>query len=104
MRGRRAAMVAALEDGPLLRRVYGIEVTVRPEEVTLAIEDSTGDHLDALFSAVQAAWASLQTPERLGTGDSTVASEGWIADPALALPDRAAPSAPRAPAGAGRGA
>ena len=52
---------------------------------TLA-DDHTGDQLDALLCAVQAAWAHLQGPDNFGMPPDTDSLEGWIADPHVDSP------------------
>lgn len=56
---------------------YGMTVTASP---ALA-EDPTGDHLDALLCAIQAAWAWSKRDHQYGMPDGTDSLEGWIADP-----------------------
>ena len=46
-------------------------------------EDPTGDQLDALICAIQAAWAWTMKAQRYGAPEGADALEGWIADPAL---------------------
>ena len=44
-------------------------------------EDPTGDQLDALLCAVQAAWAWRNRDKRYGAPDEVDPLEGWIAGP-----------------------
>ena len=44
-------------------------------------DDPTGDQLDALLCAIQAAWAWRNRKENFGTPLNTDSLEGWIADP-----------------------
>lgn len=61
---------------------YGLRVAA-PRSLAA---DATGDHLDALLCAVQAAWAWTHRDTGFGMPPSTDPLEGWIADPALADP------------------
>ena len=78
---RRAIMEALLERG--LAEPYGVEVQGTQDQEVL-IEDATGDHLDALLCAVQAAWASRNGPPNFGLPAPICPTEGCIADPACA--------------------
>ena len=73
----RRELLQSIIGGALLSE-YGF--TVRAAE-TLA-DDPTGDHLDALLCAVQAAWAWTQRHEDFGMPADVDLLEGWIADPA----------------------
>ncbi|WPL17538.1 hypothetical protein Thiowin_02563 [Thiorhodovibrio winogradskyi] len=75
----RRALLAAILDGAT-RSAYGLEVTA-PAHLA---DDPSGDHLDALLCAIQAAWAWTQWAD--GAGQLTLPRmidplEGWIADP-----------------------
>jgi hypothetical protein len=61
---------------------YGIAVHVGPAQVAEALGDGSGDTLDALLAAVQAAWAARQP--NFGVPAGVDPGEGWVADPALA--------------------
>ena len=56
---------------------YGLVVTA-PQSLC---DDPTGDHLDALLCAVQAAWAWSLREENYGRPENSDPLEGWIADP-----------------------
>ena len=58
---------------------YGIRV-VNPRNVDF-VTDPTGDRLDALLCAVQAAWAWRSGPPNFGLLAPICPTEGWIADP-----------------------
>ena len=45
-------------------------------------EDPSGDQLDALLCAIQAAWTWTQRKNGFGAPQDTDPLEGWIADPA----------------------
>jgi hypothetical protein len=57
---------------------YGIRVVA---DSSLA-DDPSGDQLDALLCAIQAAWAWTQRGNRFGVPLNIDTLEGWIADPA----------------------
>jgi hypothetical protein len=59
---------------------YGLRVEVSRN----LADDPTGDQLDALLCAVQAAWAWTMREFHYGAPRDADALEGWIADPTLA--------------------
>jgi len=59
---------------------FGFEVVA---DSSLA-DDPTGDQLDALLCAIQAAWAWTKRDENYGAPPDVDPIEGWIADPSLA--------------------
>ena len=63
--------------------LYGIQVQ-GTEDHGVLIEDATGDHLDALLCAVQAAWAWRNGPPNFGLSAPICPTEGCIADPTCA--------------------
>jgi hypothetical protein len=58
---------------------YGIQV----EASRCLAEDPTGDQLDALLCAIQAAWAWRERHHNFGLPDEVDKLEGWILDPCL---------------------
>ncbi|MGB6327016.1 MAG: DUF429 domain-containing protein, partial [Methylocella sp.] len=63
---------------------YGFNVMA---DASLA-EDPSGDRLDALLCAVQAAWSWTQREKGFGAPRNVDPLEGWIADPqCLAFPN-----------------
>ena len=76
-----------------LRARYGIEI----EAPDLIAEDPTGDHLDALLCAIQAAWAWMNRMNRYGTPLSVDPLEGWIADPTVSCKEALKRSSCNAP-------
>ena len=75
-RDARFGILRALTGGELAAR-YGITVEADDPEL---VDDPTGDSLDALLCAVQAAWA-WRNRERLFASSGVGPTEGWIADP-----------------------
>ena len=69
--------IMAMICGAQLRDAYGITVSA-PQVLA---EDPTGDQLDSLLCAIQAAWAYSQGPNKFGMPSDTDSLEGWIADP-----------------------
>lgn len=65
--------------GESLNVQYGIEVEA-PDSLC---EDPTGDHIDALLCAIQAAWAWKNRANNFGAPLSVDPLEGWIADPTV---------------------
>ncbi|MGQ9888245.1 MAG: DUF429 domain-containing protein [Aggregatilineales bacterium] len=64
---------------------YGVRVALAQGVAELAADDPTGDHLDALICALQAAWSWLQREQNWGFPVDTDKLEGWIADPTLCV-------------------
>lgn len=63
--------------------VYGFAVRLGEAQAEGLVGDATGDSLDALLCAVQAAWAYAQRERGYGIPGDCDADEGWIVDPAL---------------------
>ncbi|UVC12129.1 DUF429 domain-containing protein [Rhizobium sp. TH2] len=77
----RYEMLRLLQGGSALH-IYGFAVKA-PE---LIAYDPGADHLDALFCAIQAAWAWKQRTDRFGAPSNVDTLEGWIADPTFRNP------------------
>ncbi len=75
-----ALLSARLED------IYGFRVILCDVLAQAMVEDGTGDMLDALMCAVQAAWAYTQRSQGYGIPVWADALEGWIVDPAISMP------------------
>jgi hypothetical protein len=74
----RRELLLKILDGALLQS-YGLEVQA-PKSLA---DDPSGDQLDALLCAIQAAWAWRLREKGFGAPQSVDSLEGWIADPAL---------------------
>jgi len=74
----RKQIITGIRDGALEQH-YGIAVTA-PSSLA---DDSTGDSLDALLCAIQAAWAWTRREDNFGAPMDMDPREGWIADPML---------------------
>ena len=72
----RLQMLQAISDG-VLETAYGLKVKA---PLDLA-DDPSGDSLDALLCAVQAAWSWTQRRNNYGEPEGSDTLEGWIADP-----------------------
>lgn len=72
----RHRILAAITSGRLAND-YGLTVTA---PATLA-DDPSGDALDALLCAIQAAWAWTRKAQNFGAPSNSDPLEGWIADP-----------------------
>jgi hypothetical protein len=72
----RCEILRKITDGACLAE-YGLRV-IAPESLT---DDPSGDELDALLCAIQAAWAWNQRENSFGMHSETASLEGWIADP-----------------------
>jgi len=78
----RADIIQALS-GRDVRGIYGVNVELSEAQCELIVADKSGDRLDALLCAVQAAWAWRQQGARFGCPVDVDPLEGWIADPSL---------------------
>lgn len=68
--------------------LYGFELVLKEECSESAIDDATGDKLDAILCAIQAAWAFLQQgslSHPYGVPVDCDTLEGWIVDPVQLL-------------------
>jgi hypothetical protein len=82
----RERLVAALESGEALEH-FGVTVSLPRLAGAELIADPTGDSLDALLCALQAAWAWGRRAEGFGIPGDADPVEGWIVDPGLTLDD-----------------
>lgn len=69
---------------PELLDNYGIMLELCDEMANIFIQDPTGDSLDALLCAIQAAWAYTQRSHGYGIPAKCNKDEGWIVDPLMA--------------------
>lgn len=83
-RDNRRHILETLTSGSL-KETYGIIVVADATQSDKLVEDPTGDSLDALLCAAQAAWAWLNRAS-LFENQGIDSIEGWIADP-VAVPD-----------------
>lgn len=74
----RRRMLALILEGEL-EHSHGIGVEA-PRDLA---DDPSGDQLDALLCAIQAAWAWTMRSDGYGARKSLDPAEGWIADPSL---------------------
>ena len=82
----RQALVAAIRGGPngRVEATYGCRVELPEDIAARCIADDSGDGLDSVLCALQAAWASLQPGGTYGIPPGVDSLEGWISDPCLA--------------------
>lgn len=66
-----------------VRRHYGISIQCEQHFVRECVEDVSGDTLDAVLCALQAAWAWTRRSESYGIPTHVNTLEGWISDPAM---------------------
>jgi Protein of unknown function (DUF429) len=78
----RQYLVCKLRSHELLDN-YGITLELPVEMADIFIQDPTGDSLDALLCAIQAAWTYSQRDHNFGIPPDCNKNEGWIADPLL---------------------
>jgi hypothetical protein len=74
-REQRRLIVGALEAG---KHGLGVRVALPQALRSEAIEDPSGDTLDAIACAVQAAWGALRTDQGYGLPPAVEPLEGWI--------------------------
>jgi hypothetical protein len=79
----RAEIVQGIRS-PELQARYGFQIELSDRMAHCCIQDPTGDTLDALLCAVQAAWAYTQRDRNYGLPAPCDPLEGWIVDPELA--------------------
>jgi hypothetical protein len=65
-----------------LSKEYGVQLELSDGLAQACVEDGSGDCLDAVLCAVQAAWGWMNSEHNYGLPRGAE-SEGWIADPAL---------------------
>ncbi len=65
------------------KKIYGFEVEFSDQDKKRYIDDPTGDQMDALLCAVQAAWSWTRRKENFGVTKNADLLEGWIVDPGL---------------------
>ena len=68
---------------PQLLDTYGCRLEMTEAQADSFAQDATGDDLDALLCAVQAAWAYSQRDNGYGIPADCDRVEGWIVDPAM---------------------
>ena len=76
----RVSIVEAFDDGRVHAR-YGVQVLVPEELKSRLVDDESGDQVDAVLCAIQAAWASRQP--NYGIPLNCESQEGWIVDPSV---------------------
>lgn len=72
----------------VLRASHGLTVEMSPGLASQLRDDGTGDVLDSVLCAVQAAWAWKRRNEGFGLPAGADAVEGWIVDPVTCLGGR----------------
>lgn len=82
LKNRRQEIVNGLK-GKAFRNRYRLTAVIPDDLQQQAVEDTSGDCLDAILCAVQAAWAWQNRDNHYGAPPDYQSKEGWIADPAL---------------------
>lgn len=77
----RREIVAGLADDAMAER-YGFRVDVGSHRARALVDDGTGDLLDAVLAAAQAAWSWQRRYRGWGLPEGCDRFEGWIVDPA----------------------
>lgn len=78
----RTVIMSALQSQALLAS-YGISLALPPALAQAVVADPSGDLLDAMLCAIQAAWSWTRRATDWGIPATADADEGWIVDPAL---------------------
>jgi hypothetical protein len=78
----RLAMLDSILSGQIEAQ-YGLRVEGLKDLANELADDPTGDQLDALLCAIQAAWAWTMREHDYGAPRGADALEGWIADPTV---------------------
>jgi hypothetical protein len=82
MRSAREEIIRGLRS-PDAKTHFGLDVHFGDDHADALIRDGSGDRLDALLCAVQAAWAYSQRDRNFGLPIDCDPLEGWIVDPLL---------------------
>jgi hypothetical protein len=82
MRSARAEVMAKLRS-PDLAAIYGVRLMITDAAAEVIVADGSGDRLDALICAVQAAWAVGQPGYGIPADCDRL--EGWIVDPSMKI-------------------
>jgi hypothetical protein len=77
----RQAIIVGLQTD--LAHYYGFEIVLSEVHSNAMLNDGSGDTLDGVLCAIQAAWAYLQREQGYGIPQGCDSSEGWIVDPVL---------------------
>ena len=72
--------------GKELQAAYDLQIQLKNLDSAIFAEDATGDSLDALCCAIQAAWAWRNRHRNFGIPEDFDPTEGWIVDPGAVLP------------------
>lgn len=83
VRKRIIASICDNSDSSSIKRQYGFHVRCSDAVVQSCTDDPSGDTLDAVLCAIQAAWAWSRANGDYGIPSSVNVLEGWIADPKL---------------------
>jgi hypothetical protein len=77
----RQAIITGLQND--LAQYYGCEMVLSEVHSNAMLNDASGDTLDSVLCAIQAAWAYLQRKQGYGIPQDCDSLEGWIVDPVL---------------------
>ncbi|MEW5977892.1 MAG: DUF429 domain-containing protein [Acidobacteriota bacterium] len=81
LRSNRQVLLDALV-GNRLEPIYGVRLSLEALHAERAVLDPSGDVLDSLLCAFQAAWAFARRDRNFGVSRDCDETEGWIVDPA----------------------
>jgi hypothetical protein len=66
-----------------IKQHFGFELKIPENLAEASVSDGSGDHLDAILCAIQAAWAYTQDEKNYGIPADCDPLEGWIVDPLM---------------------
>lgn len=75
----RCNIVAGIKSN--LFRHYNLRLSISEEFSEIIISDHSGDRIDAVLAAIQAAWAYTKREDGFGIPEDVDRLEGWIIDP-----------------------
>jgi hypothetical protein len=68
-------------NGTLFLSTYNIKIQMSPELKSVCVNDQSGDYLDSILCAIQAAWSYTMRERNYGIPEEANILEGWICDP-----------------------
>jgi predicted RNase H-like nuclease len=89
----RSEILTALR-GQGAQRVFGFHIVAFKVDLSVAVDDPSGDVLDSLLCASQAAWSWQRRKEGWGVPAESDLLEGWICHPQDAIPGATRPRTP----------
>lgn len=73
--------ISANNSSDLFMKTYGFMVEMSVNDKNICINDPSGDYLDSVLCAIQAAWSYTRKNSNYGIPEKASILEGWICDP-----------------------